>query len=106
MKNVKKVALGLLAGAMAISFSAFTNAPKKALNTTARYYSTSGIVGDKNPAHFVYDGGATDDCVSNPSDECTAEWSTNNAPTLGQTPAQAGSPTYVGNPTSGDYIPD
>ena len=106
MHNTKKVAIALLVGAMAIGFSAFKNAPKKSMNTTARYYSTSGIVGDLNPAHFVYDGGATDDCVSNPSDECTAEWSTTNAPVLGETPTQAGSPSYIGNPSSGDYVPD
>ena len=54
MKNFKKIALGLLVGAMAISFSAFTNAHKTTLSSTHRYYSITGTLNDTNPADFVY----------------------------------------------------
>jgi hypothetical protein len=104
MTNIKKTALSLLVGAMAIGFSAFINAPKKSQLTTARYYNTSGIVGDTNPAHFVYQDNGTDLCITS-AKECSAEWTTNNAPAPGQTPAQAGSPNYAGNTSLGTYTP-
>ncbi|QEM03130.1 hypothetical protein DIU31_006185 [Mucilaginibacter rubeus] len=102
MKNFKKVAIGIFVAVIAFSFSAFTNAKKFA--TTNKFYNTTGIA-SSNPADYVYRGGGVDRCLSNPSDVCTAEWSTTNTPTTGQTPTQAGSPSFVGNPTSGDYNP-
>src|ERR1035437_10127487 len=102
MTNFKKIALGLMVGAMAISFSAFINAPKKSLSTTARYYNISGAIGSKNPANFVYEDNGTDLCIVNATHECSAEWSTTNAPVAGQSPTNAGSPSYVGSTTSGN----
>jgi len=41
MNNIKKIAVGLLVGALAIGFSAFTNAPKKAPFST-KYWTNDG----------------------------------------------------------------
>ena len=102
MKNFKKIALGLMVGALAISFSAFTNAHKTTLSSTHRYYSITGTLNDTNPADFVYESNP-DLCSSSTTKECSAEWSTTNAPTPGQTPTQAGSPSYVGSTNLGIY---
>jgi len=102
MKKFQKIALGLMVGAMAIGFSAFTNAQKKSASLIYRYYSTTGAVNDTNPADFVYESNP-DLCSTSTTKECSAEWSTTNAPTAGQTPSQAGSPTYVGSTSLGIY---
>lgn len=104
MHNTKKIAIALMVGAMAIGFSAFKNVAKKTQLSTFRYYSTSGTVGDTNPADYVYQDNGTDLCTSS-SKECSAEWTTTNAPSPGQTPTQAGSPTYAGNTSLGTYNP-
>jgi hypothetical protein len=103
MKNLKKIALGLMVGGMAIGFSAFTNAPKKSHlgTTTDRYYNNNGGVATTDPSKFIYEG--SDNCVTDPSSQCSVEWTTANAPTLGQTPSQAGSPSIVsGSAQPGD----
>ncbi len=96
MKNFKQIALGLMVGATVISFSAFTNAHSR-LSSTNRYYNTVGTLNDTNAADFVYIDGAEDDCTHSTSKECSAEWTTTNMPTSGQTPTQAGSPAIVPN---------
>jgi hypothetical protein len=106
MKNLHKLVLGLMVGAMAISFSAFTNAHSR-LSSTNRYYNTVGTLNDTNPADFVYIDGAEDDCTHSTTKECSAEWTTTNMPTSGQTPTQAGSPAIVsGSGSLGAYSGD
>ncbi|RKR82868.1 hypothetical protein BDD43_3059 [Mucilaginibacter gracilis] len=111
MKNFKQIAFGLLVGAMALGFSAFTSASKNAIKVTkdakgrllftASYYNKTGIAGDSNAADFVYRNTAGPSCASNPSDECTAEWTTSNAPVNNAAPS--GSPSRTGSATTGDY---
>jgi len=104
MKKFQKLALGLMVGAMAIGFSAFTNARphKNGLSQTNYFFSTSGTVGDTNPAHYVYDENGT---CSQSSKQCQAEWTTTNAPIQGDSPSASGSPVYAGNALSGTYVP-
>ncbi|MCU1483189.1 MAG: hypothetical protein JWQ19_3975 [Subtercola sp.] len=102
MKNFKQIAFGILVCALAIGFSSFTNASKRVVSTTNRYYNVTGIA-SSNPADFKYVDGLEDDCISNPTDQCTAQWSTTNVPTAGETPTQAGSPVLLGNASAGDY---
>jgi len=107
MKNLQKLAVALLVGIMAIGFSAFKGIDKKATNL-ARYYNTSGIVGDTNPANFIYLDEDDDLCGGSPSTECSAQWITTNAPSLNQTPSDAGSPvrsTASGSSHPGAYNP-
>jgi hypothetical protein len=59
MKNLHKLVLGLMVGAMAISLSAFTNAKSNSLLTTYRYNdgeqpwsSTGGLPADQDAAHY------------------------------------------------------
>lgn len=105
MNNIKKIALGLLVGALAIGFSAFTNGPVTKHNgvATARYYNKTGIVNDMIPGDFIYRDGLEDDCNSSTTKECTAEWTTTNAPVANQSPTDAGSPSYSGNTSLGVY---
>jgi hypothetical protein len=95
MKNFKKIALGLMVGALAIGFSAFTNA-KKATTTMARYYNQRT---DHNPSNvatdYIFINDDVDLCTSSLTKECSAQWNTTNVPTEGQTPADAGSPSKV-----------
>jgi hypothetical protein len=104
MKNFKRIALGLMVGAMAIGFSAFTPV-HKATSTTARYYNQRA---DHNPstsaADFVFIDNDVDLCSSSLTKQCSAQWSTTNAPTEGQTPVDAGSPSLVsGSSTQGIF---
>lgn len=64
MKNFQKLVLGLLVGAMAIGFSAFTNAPKKA-NFATRYWTNNGT------NYVLLTGGLPD-----PADHCGGTSST------------------------------
>lgn len=98
MKNFKQIAMGLLVGAMAIGFSSFTNASNSkghSQSTTARYYNKFGTIGDQTPGDFIYRDGGEDLCNSSTTKECTAEWTTTNAPSVNQSPSDAGSPSYV-----------
>ncbi|TWJ03312.1 hypothetical protein JN11_00850 [Mucilaginibacter frigoritolerans] len=59
MKNLHKLVLGLMVGAMAISFSAFTNAKTNTRLTTYYYNageqpwsSTGGLPADQNSSHY------------------------------------------------------
>lgn len=106
MKNFKKIALGLLVGALAIGFSSFTNGPKAHVRghlVTYRYYNKMGTIGDETPADFIYRDGLEDDCSSSTTKECSAEWSTTNAPSVNQSPSDAGSPVYAGSSSLGIY---
>jgi len=104
MKNFKKIAFGLLVGALAISFSAFTNA-HKATSTTARYYNQrADHNASTNPADFVFIDNDVDLCTSSTTKQCSAQWSTDNAPVEGQTPSDAGTPMLVsGSSTAGIF---
>jgi hypothetical protein len=103
MKNFKNIAFGLMVGALAIGFSSFTSASVKNHRgiTTARYYNNNGGLATSDPTKYIFEG--TDNCVSDPSSECSLEWTTSNAPSVGQTPSQAGSPVAVsGSSQTGD----
>ena len=109
MKNFKKIAFGLLVGAMAISFSAFTtahntgmkvtrNANGKIISVTANYFrlpADASTSTDMNASHYVYSDGARAGCTSGTNDICQSQWSTTNAPVDGQSPNDAGSPAFV-----------
>ena len=95
MKNFKKIAFGLIVGSLAIGFSSFTNARNHHISSINRYYNTVGTLNDTNPADFEYSDGLEDDCTHSTTQECSAQWSTTNMPTSGQTPIQAGSPSLV-----------
>ena len=107
MKNFKKIALGLIVGALAIGFSAFTSAPGNAPKVTrdangkitsaeVYYYNIDGNKLDQSASNFVYSTDPGAGCNSS-SHECQAEWQTTNMPTNGQSPTDAGSPQYKGN---------
>lgn len=118
MKNFKQIAFGLLVGALALGFSAFTtghnntmkitrNAKGKIISVTASYFrlppdaSTST---DMNASHYVYSDGTRAGCTSGTSNICESQWSTTNAPVDGQSPNDAGSPSFVSdNPQKGIY---
>lgn len=93
MKNFQKLALGLMIGVMAIGFSAFTNANSKIVTASARYYNVTGDPLNHAASNFIYAADNGLNCSNNPDKECSAIWNTTNAPTLGQSPVDAGSPT-------------
>jgi uncharacterized membrane protein len=116
IKNNKKVSIirsaaMMLTVALAIGASAFTSPHKNSIKITrdakgrasftATYYNKTGIAGDSNAADFVYRNTAGPSCASNPSDECTADWTTTNAPVNNSAPS--GSPSRTGSATTGDY---
>jgi len=118
MKKFKQVAFGLMVGALAISFSAFTNAHNSSMkinrdakghiiNVTTSYYripldaSTST---DMNADHYEFEDGVHSACESGTNDICTSQWTTTSAPSAGQSPNNAGSPSFVSdNPEKGVY---
>ncbi len=109
MKNFKQIAFGLLLSALVIGFSAFTNAPQKIRKNDQanyRFYNRSGAIGNQSASNFVYDGGMENLCSTNPNAECTAVWTTSNTPSIGQSPTDAGSPSYVGDTSVGEYSGD
>lgn len=118
MKNFKKIAFGLLVGALALGFSAFTtahnssmkitrNAKGKITSVTATYYRLPAFAStstDMTASHYVYSDGARAGCNSGTSDICESQWTTTNAPVDGQSPSDAGSPSFVtDNPQKGIY---
>jgi len=110
MKNFKQIAFGLMIGALAISFSAFTsvhnrnmkinrNSKGQIINVTTYFFNKDGNPLDKAASNFIYKDPSVDPdagCTSG-SVECDAQWMTSSAPTNGQSPTDAGSPSYVGN---------
>jgi len=117
MKNFKQIALGLLVGGLAIGFSAFTsahnngmkikrNAQGKIISVTSSFYrlpAYASNTSDTDPSHYVYSNTSRADCNS-ASDICKSEWTTTNAPSNGQSPSDAGSPSYVSDdPAQGVY---
>jgi hypothetical protein len=58
-----------------------------------------------NPSHYEFIDGGTSDC-STSTKQCSAEWTTSNAPSAGQTPTQAGSPSYAGSAEAGTFSGD
>lgn len=105
MKNFKQIAFGLLVGAMAIDFSAFTSGPEKLAAGQFRFYNISGVPGDQTASNFVYRGGTDALCDANLSTECSAVWTVDNTPSTGQSPDDAGSPNYEGITHTGDFNP-
>jgi hypothetical protein len=115
MKNFKKIAFGLLVGALAIGFSAFTNGNKNPIKitklangkflATARYYNIRpDHAPSVAPADFVYVNNTSNRCDESLTNQCTAQWTTSNTPTAGQSPTDAGSPAIVaGSGTLGEF---
>ncbi|WP_158994165.1 hypothetical protein [Mucilaginibacter sp. L196] len=102
MKNFKKIALGLMVGAMAIGFSAFTNAKTSFGHKTlynASYYSLDGTA-SHSASDYVYDENGS--CTSS-TKICSAVWQTTIAPVQGDAPA--GSPMFENGTEPGTYKP-
>lgn len=105
MKNFKNIAFGLMVGALAIGFSAFTsannssikynkNANRKIISVTASYYNISGDPTSTDPDNFIFRDATTPAACSTLNlKECSASWTTTNAPHNNQSPADAGSPS-------------
>lgn len=73
MKNLKQIALGLMVGAMAISFSAFINAPKKNASFATRYWTNNGtnyvlLSGTPDPADHCGGTSSTAECAVESND--------------------------------------
>ena len=118
MKNFKQITFGLLVGALALGFSAFTtahnntmkitrNAKGKIISVTASYFrlppdaSTST---DMNASHYVYSDGTRAGCTSGPSNICDSHWRPHPTQVDDPSPNDAGSPSFVSdNPQKGIY---
>jgi len=78
MKKFQKLALGLMVGAMAIGFSAFTNAKvvSKSKGTTYYYYTNDGT-------NYNYAGTSApaDNCSGSSSAYCIVQTTTSGLPT-------------------------
>ncbi|WP_158993862.1 hypothetical protein [Mucilaginibacter sp. L196] len=94
MKNFKKIALGLLVGALAIGFSSFTNAKRNTTYTFAHIaHSTSNTKAD-----YKYRGDLAG--CDESTNICTADWSQSTVPTENSNPSPSASEVDT-NP--GDY---
>ncbi|QHS55266.1 hypothetical protein GWR56_06820 [Mucilaginibacter sp. 14171R-50] len=105
MKNFKQIAFGLMVGALAIGFSAFTTANSssikynkdakgKIISVSALYYNISGDPTSTDPDNFIFRDGTTPAACSTLSNkECQATWTTTNTPHNNQSPTDAGSPS-------------
>jgi len=105
MKNFKQIAFGMLVCAMAIGFSSFTNAKKvfgHQTTFTVRYNNITGV-NDGISSHYVYEDESLQNCDQS-TKECSAKWTTTNAPSLGAAPS--GSPSYAGDALPGTYDPN
>ncbi|MEO8950030.1 MAG: hypothetical protein ABI308_16565 [Mucilaginibacter sp.] len=114
MKNFKHIALGLLAGALAIGFSAFTAAPhngikmiKKAngqLASSASYFRLPAFAStspDNDPSHYAFSNSGN--CNVN-SNICSSTWTTDNPPVnKGDSPADLGNPERDSDSGNGTY---
>jgi len=110
MKKFKQVAFGLMVGALAISFSDFTTAHNNSMkinrdakgriiSVTTSYYripADASTSTDLNANHYEYEDGPLSGCNSG-SDICQSQWTTTNAPSAGESPSGAGSPSFVSN---------
>jgi|SRR5258708_7217385 hypothetical protein len=103
MNNIKKIALGLLVGAMAIGFSAFTNATaKKSSGAFTIWYYTLGS--DQQTYTRVGTSGPDENnCVSAQSPKCVIGFSSDkgahvNANSLPATPSYQSATNGVYNP--------
>jgi len=118
MKNFKQIAFGLLVGAMALSFSAFTTSHNSGMkihrdakgkilsvtNTFFRLPADASTSSDNNADHYVFSSGSHAGCTSGTSNICSSEWETTNVPTNGQSPDDAGAIQRVSdNPAQGIY---
>src|SRR5580693_4024492 len=104
--NLASMAFVLGIGLASVTvFSSFTKTHTKSGQVTNMYYNITGSVGDTDPADFIYTDGGSNKC-DNSSKECLAVWATDNAPTPGQNPTQAGNPSRVDDSgLSGTYDP-
>lgn len=112
MKNFKQIGFGLIIGALAIGFSAFTNAGNngvkitrdskgKIINVTSSFYNLDGNPANTLASNFIYRDNTTPAACSSAvsTKECKADWTTTSMPINNDTPADAGSPSYAGNGT-------
>ncbi len=88
MKNFKKIALGLIVGALAIGFSAFTNIKTKT-NLSERYWTNDGTNYNLVTSYDL------DDCTGTNSHLCVVE------STDAMIPAQFSNSNPSGYPISG-----
>ncbi|TRW21481.1 hypothetical protein FMM05_20235 [Flavobacterium zepuense] len=110
MKTKTKFAVSLMVGVMAIIFSAFTSGPENEMtvnrnakgeivsvtNTYFRIATFASTATDTNPSHYVFSNTNDANCVSN-NNICKSRWTTTSNPTNGQTPSDAGSPSFSSN---------
>jgi hypothetical protein len=98
MKNFKQIALGLMIGAMAIGFSAFTNAK----SNKARFGSYTFVHITHSASNLRTDyifRGTPDDCVAS-ANNCKAVWTQTAVPSEGDNPATNAVESSI---TPGDY---
>jgi len=109
MKKFKQVAFGLMVGALAISFSAFKtshnssmkinrDAKGRIISVTTSYYripADASTSTDLNANHYEYEDGARSACAGSSNNICTSNWTTSSAPSVGQSPSDAGSPSFA-----------
>ncbi|MDT3401052.1 hypothetical protein [Mucilaginibacter terrae] len=105
MKNFKQIALGLLVGTMAIGFSSFTNSKNtsvihkdvdgKIISVTSKYFRLPAFASntqDTDPSHYVFSNALDADCNTGTNNICSSQWTTDVAPTNGQSPDDVGTP--------------
>ncbi|MBB6131717.1 hypothetical protein [Mucilaginibacter lappiensis] len=97
MRNFKQVALGLIAGALAIGFSAFTN-PSSNNRLTTYTFAHPAKSTSNNRTDFVYRSNLAG--CSSSANICTGDWSQTAAPAEGANPAINATPVTV---NSGNY---
>ena len=74
MKNFKKIAFGFVVGAIAIGFSAFTNAKKHFAAGDYAFYNTSGVIHDSNPANYVFRSASSSASCLSQGTVCQETW--------------------------------
>jgi hypothetical protein len=111
MKNLKKITLALMVGALAIGFSSFTyskhskHAGKSDPVTNLFYNNRSDHAASTNPADFIYVDGNDDLCDPSLTLQCVVAWQTDSQPSNGDKPSTLGTPTYEGQEETGIFHP-
>jgi len=98
MKNFHKVVMSLAVGAMAIGFSAFTNAKSHKLGLTDYTFTHPAHSTSNLPSDYVYHANPAG--CNESSDICKSVWSQSTAPAEGSAPASGATQISVEN---GDY---
>lgn len=102
MKNLKQIALGLIAGAMVIGFSSFVNGPIKSKKGFTTYVFTHPVHSNSDTrADYIYSSDPNG-CAQSSVNICTAEWSQSTAPADGQQPAPSAT-ELAGSQVKGNY---